>query len=211
VGRGVLCLQNPPNNGTLTTVGPLGVAATGATGFDIFSPNAGYASLVVGGQTGLYRVNLTTGAATLVNALPAGVTDIALQPKEPALAIVNTSARGLVAVGEGALITGFVINGNAPVNVLVVARGPSLTAFGVTNVLSDTFVRLFQGGTLVDSNDDWQTNPRAADITATTFAPSNAKESAVIATLQPGAYTANVSGGGTASTGVAIVEVYELP
>lgn len=209
--RDVLVVQNPPNDGVLRTVGPLGVDTSAVVGFDVFSPGVAYASLVVGGSPGLYRINLSTGAATLVTALPAGTSDLALTPKEPALAIVNTSARGLVTPGDGALISGFVIQGSQPVTVLVNVRGPSLTAFGLTNVLTDTRLQVYRGATLVEQNDDWTASPRASEITASGFAPGSTKESSVLITLDPGAYTAVVNGIGTATGGVAIVEVYELP
>ncbi len=211
VGRDVLVLQNPPNDGVLVTVGALGVDATGVAGLDIFAPNLAYASLVVGGQTGLYSINLTTGAATLVNGLPAGVVDLALTLKEPALGLVNTSARGLVAPGEGAVIVGFVIAADGPTNVLVNARGPSLTAFGVVNALADTRVQIYRGATLLADNDDWQTGARAAEVTASGLAPGSPRESAILTSLAPGAYTAVLMGAGAATSGVAIIEVYELP
>lgn len=211
--RDVLVRQDPPNNGTLVTIGALGVDFGADSDLDLFSPNLAYAVNSSGAASSLYRINLTTGAATLVGAFPAGsvVSDLAIEAKEPAQGIINTSARGTVAAGEGALITGFVVGGTAPVNVLVVARGPSLTQFGVTTALADTRVALFRGGVQLDTNDDWQTHPRSAEITATTFAPGSPRESAVLMTLAPGAYTAVVSGAGTAATGIAIAEVYELP
>jgi hypothetical protein len=68
-----LYIQNPPNNGTLTVVGALGVDATDVNGFDILlSDNTAYAALTVGGTSGLYTINLTTGAVTLVGAIGAG-------------------------------------------------------------------------------------------------------------------------------------------
>jgi hypothetical protein len=114
-------------------------------------------------------------------------------------------------MGEGALITGFVVGGTAPVNVLVVARGPSLTQFGVATALADTRVTLFRAGAQLDTNDDWPTHPRSAEITATTFTPGSPRESAVLMTLAPGGYTAVVSGAGSAVSGIAIAEIYELP
>ncbi len=212
-GRDVLVRQDPPNNGTLVTVGALGVDFTSSSDIDIFGPNAAFAVNNSGNVATLYSLNLTTGAATSVGTFPAGTTvvDIAFDVKEPGLGIVNTSARGVVAAGEGAVITGFVVGGISPVNILVVARGPSLTQFGVTTALADTRVSLFRGSTLLETNDDWQTGTRTAEITASTFAPGSPRESAVLMTLAPGAYTAVVNGAGTSTTGVAIVEVYELP
>ncbi|MDP3073446.1 MAG: DUF4394 domain-containing protein [Opitutaceae bacterium] len=211
--RDVLVRQDPPNNGTLVTIGALGVDFSANSDLDIFSPTLAYAVNSTGAASSLYRINLTTGAATLVGAFPVGTlaVDFSIEPKEPALGIINTSARGLIAPGEGVVITGFVVGGTAPVNVLVVARGPSLTAFGVVSAIADTRVTLYRGATALESNDDWQTHARATEIMATTFAPGSPRESALLATLAPGAYTAVVSGAGTAVAGVALVEVYELP
>jgi hypothetical protein len=69
-----LYIQNPPNNGTVNLVGPLGVVATGVNGFDISSTGMAFAGLVVGGTSQLYTINLTTGAATLVSAIGGGNT-----------------------------------------------------------------------------------------------------------------------------------------
>ncbi|MEO6246351.1 MAG: DUF4394 domain-containing protein [Opitutaceae bacterium] len=212
--RDMLVRQDPPNNGTLVTVGALGVDFSANCDIDIFSPGLAYAVNSTGTASSLYSINLNTGAANLAGAFPAGavVIGIAIEPKESAIGIINTSARGIVsATAEGGLITGFVVSGSAPVNVLVVARGPSLTQFGVTTALSDTRVVLYRGSAQIDANDDWQSHPRSSEITTTTFAPGSPRESAVLATLAPGAYTALVTGAGTATSGVAIVEVYELP
>ncbi len=71
----ILVIQNPPNNGTLNTVGPLGVNASSVIGFDIRGEtNEAFATLVVGGVPGLYSINLTTGAATLIGNIGGGTT-----------------------------------------------------------------------------------------------------------------------------------------
>lgn len=73
-GSDRLLIQNPPNNGTLVDVGPLGVDATSANGFDIFAGDGiAYAALTVAGSTGLYTINLSTGAATLVGSIGDGM------------------------------------------------------------------------------------------------------------------------------------------
>ena len=213
--KNILVRQDPPNNGTLVTVGSTGVDFTDRSGVDIFSPLAAYASNApAAGGSNFYRVNLTTGAATLVAAFPADTTivDFSLVPKEPALGVINTAVRGMVAPGESSLILGFVVHGASPVNVLVSTRGPSLTRFGVASALADTQLSVWGGnGQMLEQNDDWQTHARATEITATGFAPLEAKESAVVLTLPPGSYTATVSGVGNAVNGVAMIEVYELP
>ena len=121
---------------------------------------------------------------------------------------VNVSTRGKVGTGDNVMIGGFIIEGSAPKTVLVTARGPSLAAFGVMGALPNPTLQLASGQTLLASNDDWGTAPNAPDIQASGNAPSDAFESAILATLDPGAYTAIVSGvGGT--SGVGIVEVFE--
>lgn len=211
--RDVLVRQDPPNNGTLVTVGPLGVDFGPGCALDIYSPGVAYAVNPAGGGSSLYAVNLVSGAATLVGAFPASLTvvDFAIELKEEPKGIVNTSARGMIATGEGALFAGFVVGGTAPVNVLVVARGPSLVPLGVATAIADTRLSLWRGATQLGDNDEWQAHPRAAEIAATGLAPGGSRESALLITLPPGAYTAVVSGGGSSATGVAIVETYELP
>ena len=99
---GVLVIQNPPNNGTLNTVGSLGVAATGPVGFDIArADGVAYASLTVGGVSGLYRINLATGAATSLGAIGSGlaITDISVTsvPEPGSLLLGGLGLAGLLA------------------------------------------------------------------------------------------------------------------
>jgi hypothetical protein len=120
--------------------------------------------------------------------------------------LLNVSARGNAGTGVNALIGGFVIRGNQPVQVLVRAMGASLGAFGVTGQLNDTVLELYQGSVLVQSNDDWRSAQQAA-VQATGMAPGADTDSALVVTLQPGAYTTFVRGKNNA-TGVAIVEAF---
>jgi hypothetical protein len=122
---------------------------------------------------------------------------------------VNLSTRMAVLTGENVLIGGFVIEGATPKRVVIRARGPSLSGFGIPNALANPVLQLFSGPTQIASNDDWRVAANAADVQASGFAPSNDRESAILATLQPGAYTAIVSGAGGV-TGVGIVEVFEV-
>jgi hypothetical protein len=129
--------------------------------------------------------------------------------------LVNLSARSPVLLNAEVLIGGFVVGGALPKKVLVTARGPSLAAYGITGVIANPRIDLYAGQTRIASNDDWQVdNPGATEIAALgTFpkglAPSSALESAVLVTLNPGAYTAVVSGA-DGTTGIGIVEVFEL-
>lgn len=123
--------------------------------------------------------------------------------------LANISTRGEVEAGDNVMIGGFIIGGTDPTQVLVRALGPSLTAQGVTGALPDPILELHDGkGNLISSNDDWRTTQQAA-IAATKIAPTNDKESAILATLAPGNYTAIVRGK-NAAAGVALVEVYNL-
>jgi hypothetical protein len=120
----------------------------------------------------------------------------------------NISTRGFVTTGQGQLISGFIIRGG-PELVLVRVLGPTLSNFGVSPVLADPQVQLFHNGAQIASNNDWQTNSNASDITASGLAPQNPKESAILIRLEPGSYTAVVTGADGGS-GIALVEVYEL-
>ena len=124
--------------------------------------------------------------------------------------LVNLSTRGIVQTGENVLIGGFIVPGLAPKKVLIRAIGPSLANFGVNGTLSDPTLTLFNGASAqIGFNDDWMSSADKQAIIDTTIPPSNDKESAIIATLAPGNYTAKVAGSGSA-TGVALVELYDL-
>jgi hypothetical protein len=121
---------------------------------------------------------------------------------------LNVSTRLRVQTGEGAMIGGFIITGNAAKKVIIRAIGPSLSQAGVAGVLSDPTVELNGAGGAIASNDDWKTSQRTA-IEASGVPPSDDRESAIVATLSPGSYTAVVTGK-TNNTGVGLVEVYDL-
>ncbi|MBS0657703.1 MAG: hypothetical protein JSR82_05575 [Verrucomicrobia bacterium] len=123
--------------------------------------------------------------------------------------LVNLSTRGAVGTDDRVMIAGIVVGNGAPRRFLVRSLGPTLTGFGVTDALADPTIEIVSGSTTLAANDNWQTS-QAADITASGFAPPSALEPAVILTLGPGSYTAIVRGK-NATTGNAIVEVYELP
>ena len=123
---------------------------------------------------------------------------------------VNISTRGQVLGGVNVLIGGFIIGGSDPKTVVARAIGPSLGGAGVVNPLADPTMELRDSnGQLVQANDDWEQGPDAATISADGLAPTNPKESALLAALNPGGYTVVISGVNGA-TGVALVEVYDL-
>ena len=110
------------------------------------------------------------------------------------------------------MIGGFIIRGNASKPVVVRALGPSLVNSGVpaASVLNDPVLELHgPNGSLITSNDDWMQSPQASQIAASIFKPTDDRESVILATLAPGAYTAIIAGSGQ-TTGIGLVEVYDV-
>jgi glucose/arabinose dehydrogenase len=134
----------------------------------------------------------------------------AITPATPAQA-VNLSTRMLVQTGANVGIGGFIISGSAPKHLLLRAIGPSLTQFGVPNALADPVLELHGPAPFATiTNNDWRDDPaQETAIQATGIAPTNNLESAIDTTLNPGAYTALVSGRNKTS-GVGLIEVYDL-
>ncbi len=121
----------------------------------------------------------------------------------------NISTRGLVQTGNDVMIGGFIITGTVSKQVVLRGLGPTLTQFGVSGVLADPFLSLFDGnGNVLYNNDNWKDTQQAA-IQATGLAPPNDLESAILRTLPPGNYTAVLTGK-NGTTGVGLVEVYDL-
>ena len=130
----------------------------------------------------------------------------------------NISTRSLVQTGEHVMIGGFIVQGSGPKRVIIRAIGPELTQHGIADALANPRLELHNGtGALIATNDNWQTtilggiitSNQVSDIQNSGHAPTAASESAIIADLQPGNYTAIVSGVNN-TLGVALVEVYDL-
>ena len=129
------------------------------------------------------------------------------QDSGPGSLLANLSTRGEVGTGANVMIGGIIVTSEK--TVLVRALGPTLTQFGLANALADPALELRNAqGSLVDSNDNWQTSPQKTQIQATGFAPPNPAEPAIYVSLPTGNYTAIVRGVGPAPTGTALVEVY---
>ena len=127
---------------------------------------------------------------------------------------MSIASRGTVTVGDGALIGGFVVTGNAPKTLLIRGVGPALTAFGVAGALADPALTIYQGSEALATNAGWAN--RAAIAAAGTqvgaFAlAAGSRDAALLVTLSPGSYTAQVKAAQVTSSGVALIEIYEVP
>jgi sugar lactone lactonase YvrE len=129
--------------------------------------------------------------------------------KEPS-GTVNISTRTTAGNGDNVLIGGFIITGNAAKQVIVRAIAPSLKANGapLPGALQDPTLELHYGDTVLGFNDNWR-DSQENEIIATGIPPTDERESAIIATLLPGNYTAVLRGKDN-TTGIAVVEVYDL-
>jgi len=128
----------------------------------------------------------------------------------PPAQALNLSARLNVGTGDNVLIGGFVITGTDSKQVLIRGLGPSLVVNGlpVPDRLADPALDLYQGATLILSNNDWK-DSQQSEIEATGIPPTDDFESAIVATLAPGSYTA-ILHGNSGETGNGLVEVYDL-
>jgi cyclophilin family peptidyl-prolyl cis-trans isomerase len=132
-----------------------------------------------------------------------------VEPDEPPAArLGNIASRGSVRLDEEVLIGGLIIGGSTTKQVVVRARGPSMTQMGVTDVLADPQLQLFSGTSLLAENDNWQDYSLADQIPANLM-PTESREAAILIKLAPGPYTAIVSGVGR-TQGVGLVEIFEV-
>jgi hypothetical protein len=174
------------------------------------SESAIIANLQPGNYTTILRgVNNTTGVALVevYDLSPAASSSLG-----------NISTRSFVQTGEHVMIGGFFVQGNGPKRVIIRAIGPELTQYGIANALGNPRLELHnRTGAVIASNDNWQTtilggiitSNQVSDIQNSGHAPTAASESAIVADLQPGNYTAIVRGVNN-TAGVALVEVYDL-
>jgi hypothetical protein len=188
--------------------------ATAVGAFPLIADNSLDAALAIAPPSGSYTVQVTgnnngTGIALaeIYDASPAFTT---ATPR-----LINVSARTQVGTGNDVLIAGFVIGGSTAKTVLIRAIGPTLVNFGVDGALTDPQLTLFDGAqAVVATNDDWGGDPQLTatgnSVGAFALADPASKDSMLLVTLAPGSYTAKISGAGS-TTGVALVEVYEVP
>jgi uncharacterized repeat protein (TIGR01451 family) len=163
------------------------------------------ATLPPGAYTGLLKgVGQTTGI---------GLIEVYDNNQAADSDLANISTRGFVQTGDSVMIGGFTLGGNSnATRIAVRALGPSLSSFGLTNVLADPTLELHNAnGTVMVSNDDWQSDPvSAAQLTANGLALPNPKESGIFTSLAPpGQFTAVVAGK-NGGIGIGLVEIYNL-
>jgi hypothetical protein len=173
------------------------------------SPNSKDAALLTTLPGGTYTAHLTAQSGTGVALVEAYDAD----PGTPTSRLASLSARDQVGTGDNILIAGFVVTGNVSRTVLIRGIGPTLAHYGVSGVLANPQLQVFQGNTLLAQNDDWGGDTTLAAVAAQVYAfalDASSKDAALLLTLPPGAYTAQVSGIGN-TTGVALVEIYEVP
>lgn len=130
--------------------------------------------------------------------------------------LTNVSARNYAGVGQDVLVIGFIISGNAPIKLLIRGVGSELIARGVVDAITDPYIELFDANQAVlASNDNWDSSGTAtlqAAFASTYAAPltQGSRSSAMIITLNPGLYTAQLKGNGGA-TGSGLLEVFVMP
>ncbi len=180
-------------------------------------------SLQAGSADAALLLNLSPGAYTAQVSSANNTTGVALaevyELTGDASQFINISDRATVGTGGNILIGGLVIGGTQPNKVLIRAAGPGLAQFGLTGVLTQPVLSVYNSnGQLIAVNIGWSNGSStdavalanvASNVGAFAFQPGSA-DCAVLLTLAPGAYTAQVTGA-NGSTGIALVEVYQVP
>lgn len=188
------------------SVGAFDLDATSTDAALYHSFSGGSYTMQVSGKDGLGMVLVEAYDAT-----PAG-TFTTTTPR-----LTNVSARTQVGTGDNVLILGFAIGGSTSKRLLVRAVGPELTKYSVGGVLADPKLEIYKsiagGSTYIDGNDNWvsgTTMTAAINASGAFGLTPGSKDAAMVIELQPGTYSAVAKGVGD-TTGVALVELYELP
>jgi DNA-binding beta-propeller fold protein YncE len=189
---------------------------------DDWQTDANHAQLLASGfapadsrEAGLY-VTLPPGAYTAIVQGAGGGTGVSVvgvfEVGHPEIPLVNISTRGVVRSGEDVMIGGFIVNGDMPKKVIITATGPSLASFGINNFLANPKLTIVRSSdqAIVATNDDWEADVNASQLSGTPFEPQNLLEAGLVLTLPPGAYTAVVSGSG-GTTGISVIGVFTVP
>src|SRR5256886_5899689 len=134
-----------------------------------------------------------------------------VNPRPTSAQALNISTRLRVDTRDRVMIAGFIITGTVPKPVVLRGLGPSLVNAGISaaSVLNDPVLELHgSSGALITSNDNWKDSPQRSQIEGTVFQPTDDRESVILATLPPAAYTVILKGVGQ-TTGIGLVEVYD--
>lgn len=198
-------------------LGNSSLAVQVASGFPV-SSHAAFTILDSTGTIGGKFANVTTGSrlttADGLGSFLVSLTDQVLELSDyqtvpPASQFANLSTRGEVLTGDNILIGGFIVVGTETKDVLLRALGPSLSDQGVPNSLPDPVLELHDStGAIIGFNNNWKDTQQGA-IEDTGIPPTNDLESALVMSLDPGAYTVVVRGNNN-TTGTALVEAYDL-
>jgi arylsulfate sulfotransferase len=176
-----------------------------------FGAEANFAQLLgldAAGNKIFYYQYPTTGCNEAFNTVPLHLESTSFPRVGPQP--LNISTRGMISSGDNALIVGFIVTGNEDKKVVLRVLGPSLSGSGLSSPLEDPVLTLYDAsGRVIASNDDWQSDPGAAEISADGLAPNDAVESATVQTLTPGAYTV-VATGKAGASGIGLVEAYDV-
>jgi hypothetical protein len=201
-----------------------GAPSNNPTNIAAIAARVGAFGLPAGSRDAALALNLTPGNYTAVITGQTGASGVAMVEVydategsiPPAQRIINISTRATAGTSDNTLISGFYVTGSVPKRVLIRGIGPALTQFGVSGALARPQLSVAAANNVLAQNTGLATSSDAAAIAAASvqvgaFAlPANALDSAILINLAPGAYTAQVSGVG-ASTGVALIEIYEVP
>jgi len=208
-GTTVWLNMNAEGNGRTLSDGLLyqwkldGVDIPGATKSALCLPRAGR------DQVGGYSVTVRSGSSTKTSTISQVEVVSDSRP-------INISTRAWVGSGDNSLFAGFAIEGTAPKRVLIRAAGPALAPFNIDGRLTDPKIELHDGhNEIIGVNDNWSDDPAKADAIAQAAAtagafgfPRGSKDAVLLMTLDPGTYSAVVTGADGGS-GVAIAEVYD--
>lgn len=181
---------------------------TALTNAGMAPPHDKDAALITVVATGSYTV-VVRGVTNATGLALVEVYD--LDVGTPTARLGNISTRGHVLIGDNIMIGGFILRGDLDKRTIIRVRGPSLSLSGVplAGRMMDPKLELHDGnGALLMQNDNWKSD-QEQEIAASAIAPTDEREPAIVATLKPGQYTAVVSGVNN-STGVALVEMYDL-
>jgi len=177
-------------------------------GFSATSPFAELLGLNAAGNKVFHYQYPTLNCNQAFNSIPLHLDRISFPAIEPRP--LNLSSRGLIGSGDQVLIAGFIITGTEDKKVALRVLGPSLANNGISNPVMDPMLTLYdESGTIIATNDDWNSGTNAQELTADGLAPGDPAEAGLIETLSPGAYTV-IGAGKDLSQGTGLVEVYDL-